>query len=690
MRYPAQRTMFNSKLREQNPCMGTSGPMVNTVGNNEMGDVTPPLDAWASVNVSISETRTGATGSLPSSTPGQFTRLSVVPQHGQLGLIERCQTCGCIRTFAFEDVTEEVYTPDASPVTAAGDSEEVDPEPADYQASEYEYALACVTVQESFLSNLDSPISKSSLLVILSHHFHADSLEARVSKAVNYCMKYQRRFISNFFMYSLFLSGEIVTKSYWKNNLSQIKSRLACVQNVDWARTSKTERAYHPYDSTKLQLCAKFRRNGRARLSQLASSHGEITEGDDPKGKGKNGKNQGMKKIARETLIAMLNSRGLPGAALYKGGSRAIGALKGGGKKKKGGQGRKNNNFATQQIVPKTMNTRAIVSNSRRLMSTNTSLSPPATRYLLSFIRGFDPMVRGVYICKTPARMSQKVFAMSRGNFVASSTTGRGYVCISPCLVNDSNCIWYTTAANTINSTSGIIMPDAAAPTNGVFGDQLVSLPYNRAAIIDTDAGDEVHGRVVSMTVSAYYIGKAVDVGGQFLVYASPTAERLGGITYTETTALAQAELTNVRMNRRVQVPVIPSKAIHWEYADSGSIVGGNTERLYPYSDGVSETDPSSIGSTTVGAPLSVIWVSGVNSAPYAYEVVIHNEYVGPRVSQSLLTNSTADPTGFEMVNILLDEASSYTAAYPEMSWEGAVNRAIRERGVKLSNLPDT
>lgn len=241
-------------------------------------------------------------------------------------------------------------------------------------------------------------------------------------------------------------------------------------------------------------------------------------------------------------------------------------------------------------------------------------LSECATNYARTLANPFD----GPLSCipTFPALQSLKARTYARGVFATSSTTGVGYVVVSPlrCCVNDQSAIFFTLSTFTgTNITASLGVGINPADTNA---------SYPGADLNLTESG--FGARVVGLGLRVRYIGTELNRGGQLYALQDPTHSSLDGRSI--------AELAN-----ELQTRVFPVNRV-W------------TTVLYkPVSSGDMNFNQGLPGITQDYYLAILAFISSTTSLSFEWEVYGVFEYQGVNIRGQ--TASHTDPTGFAAVH---------------------------------------
>jgi hypothetical protein len=209
---------------------------------------------------------------------------------------------------------------------------------------------------------------------------------------------------------------------------------------------------------------------------------------------------------------------------------------------------------------------------------------------------------------------SQKIKTFARGTF-AIGTQGYGFCVVRPTLANDQNAVLTSTNASVGNAgtTLNAFTATAAAP--------LVKLPFTTAQI--TSASEPVEGRLVAMELRVRFAGTEAGRNGIVTTIEEPDHKSLGAtspqfiVTYTPS------------LNER------PPPDGSWHSVKySGPVAAAEIEYAQ--------------AGIFISAYLMGFVIQGIASDLYEWELYIHNEYTGGKVSG--MTPSHIDATAYGKV----------------------------------------
>lgn len=405
----------------------------------------------------------------------------------------------------------------------------------------------------------------------------------------------------------------------------------------------------------------------------LNGNNGEVTNTDDYK-KGKklvqNSQGQKKKKIKKQRSN-LLRSLGRAGAKAVIGavatkvtGNAAIGALSG----------------------------PAIYGGVARLLKYSSSdaknvlhLSDAASRLLFAYMYPFDERVKGVKSIRSPAQPSYSVTGFIRGTGYIG-LQGFGFVEISPTLANDTVCCSYTTAAYNYTVTSANSTDSAIATGGSSFPAYAVmsNLPYNYATLTSNTPGSIISGRINVASLTCAYVGTVLNSSGQYYAYADPDNDSVVGANHTSAnpplgysaanlSTKDACEISSVGPKSMSRIVVLPSNNYEMDYSANNNT---NLRKAYPFSQGQTQTDANT------GASCAVIAITGKAGEPFYFEAIVHAEYIGSGVVQSLLTESQSDAVGYDALQTIEARAQRSVASNPNLNLTQAIKQEMRREGV--------
>jgi len=399
--------------------------------------------------------------------------------------------------------------------------------------------------------------------------------------------------------------------------------------------------------------------------------------GDGPRksgrGKGKKRNNGFTKDVLRSALKESM--AGFVGPTLakvaYKVGANQVGNIKRKVRK------------AKKEVSKMPMSISRSNARSIALPNGNLMLSDVSKKYIQSFLDPFNQSVLGVGVPRPGSMPSYKVTGFIRGTG-SIGTLGVGFVSISPCVVNDRSCVFYTTSAyasTQVSQSSSDVNADtnpgsATSPASVL----MTNLPYTQAQVTSSTNGTIIEGRIVSCSLKMYYTGTKLNESGQYYSYSDPTCDVICGGTHLDavqgtggptTALLAQkdgCEITHVSGNTEPRLIVISSDAFENDYPRDNSTT---LRKMFPYSQNNTMVDGNH------APPVAVIMITGVASQPFYFEAVTHVEYAGAGVVQSLLSESKSDVVGFDSIQCVIARAQRAAANDPRSNINKCIIREL-------------
>lgn len=322
-----------------------------------------------------------------------------------------------------------------------------------------------------------------------------------------------------------------------------------------------------------------------------------------------------------------------------------------------------------------------------------TEMGDCAKQYALAIAEPFDPRAQGACIPRTPALPSQKITTFNRFPLVAGSTDTWLAVWVAPCLANDGYIAYYTAvpSGTTSGFTGGSNFVNAANITSGVVKTISPNSPYSMASMIPTGtASANVSGRVVATAISVEYTGTALNMGGTYLLYASPSHEDIG--EFTSDTLLAQDTTIQKRVGpSKNWIGVSSIQNSEFEYPTNQTAA---INCAFPYSSyqqaGSAGSPVVNAGAYPQGAPVMCIMIqvpaasTGSTAASFNIQIVQHVEFVG-RSTAALHSPTHSDMLGFEKVSSAASQVNARRAQYPNENFFSALKKEINMAAVNMA-----
>lgn len=317
------------------------------------------------------------------------------------------------------------------------------------------------------------------------------------------------------------------------------------------------------------------------------------------------------------------------------------------------------------------------------------SLSLESSRYLKSFINPFSQEVRSAHIPSLPSYPSQKAYGFVRGTgFIG--TAGVGFVCMNPSVTNTYPSVYSSTAAyaNTTMACPSNDNPYNTASANNPFGQAFSNLPYDDVALGSTTPGAEVEGRIVSASLRLMYTGTELNRSGVIYAYSDSDGDTVAGGArnsgtvgngYSPSTMSTKegCEITGVN-KKYTQVVLVPPNNGCFNYPDRGN------NRYYPYNTGNTVAAQNLAGvAINVASPSCGIMITGVAGQSFYYEAIVHVEYIGSGVTQSLMSQSSSDVVGLDAVTNVIARAQREAASDPQADFQRCVRKVMHQERIK-------
>lgn len=409
--------------------------------------------------------------------------------------------------------------------------------------------------------------------------------------------------------------------------------------------------------------------------SSLNGSHGEYTESDDvKKTQNKKKPQQQLKKMAKKVVKRVARESAIQVAATFVPEPIARYAYK-----------------ASSKLI------RSVVSN--RSTEKKLVLSGVASSYLMSHVRPFDSRVSQVCIPRPPATRSFKVTGFIRGTG-AIGGNGVGFVAIAPCLSNDLPCLYYTTGAYSPSFTSQ--PPNDLAPGNTTSANggtlypanlDMINLPYSSAQLSNPVTGTTtaISGRIVSSSLRVFYTGTTLNEAGQYFGYSDPEGTNVLGGAHTTisagtgytTGALGQKDATEIiKVTKNAEMRLI-RLGVDPNMDDYPRANNTTARKNYPFCAGEVYT---LAGVSDYGAANAVVMITGIALQPFYFEMITHAEYIGPGVTQGLLSETNSDAVGYDAVKNVLNHAQREVATNPRLTFEKCLDQEMKRQGISMGN----
>lgn len=415
--------------------------------------------------------------------------------------------------------------------------------------------------------------------------------------------------------------------------------------------------------------------NNPVAAPSLNGNNGEWTGSDDVKELKRAGK-----KAARDTLIgAISNVVGREAAkGLYSVGAKTVKYTK-----KKAKRAKTNVKSAARNFHPE------------RVLSTRQKvcvLGADASTYLQSYLTPFNPRVRQCHVPSSPSYPSYKAMGFVRGSG-AIGTNGVGFVAIAPTLVNDKGFVYYSTSAYTrfisAQPASEVALP--GGNTNCPAWSACTNLPYSSTQLTAGLSKEKIEGRIVSCSLRAMFTGTELNRSGLVYSYVDADGDNTLGNTHLSSVigdgydiaTLSSKEGTEIGVNAKkyTQIVILPPNNNAYDYTNSNASI---TRQCFPYA-----TNGETItinGDTVNGAASGLIMMTGVAGQSFYFEAIVHVEYVGAGVTQSLMTYGGADVVGLDVVQDVLAKAQRLAASDAQKTLESCIHDVMANERVKFGS----
>jgi len=318
-------------------------------------------------------------------------------------------------------------------------------------------------------------------------------------------------------------------------------------------------------------------------------------------------------------------------------------------------------------------------------------LSPYTSNYMRCFVDPFNQACKGAGIPRPGSTPSFKSTGYIRGTGVIG-IAGVGYVFLMPTLCNDFAAGGYTTSAYSSTQvaqfSNDVVIETNTGSANSPASFVMTNLPFSSAQLTSTTPGTVVEGRIVATSLKLYYTGTELNRSGQYFAYVDPDLDSVQGASHNNatapsggyTTALLSAkdacEISAVTGRNAPQVIWLATQTNLNDYPPENA---SNLRKLYPYAQGQTQVD----GNHAVAS--GVIMITGVAGQPFYFEAVIHAEYIGAGVAQSLLTESYSDVVGFDAIQCALARAQRSAANDPRTNLRGCISTELKREGIVTS-----
>lgn len=277
-----------------------------------------------------------------------------------------------------------------------------------------------------------------------------------------------------------------------------------------------------------------------------------------------------------------------------------------------------------------------------------------------------------------------KVMGFARGVLTLGTSSGIGFIAVSPTVANDFASVWYSD-----NGYLGTSINATMVSTPGVNAIPLSNLPFSRAQLSTEDSNNlcDAYGRIVSYGLSLKYIGTEYDRGGRVMCYSDPTHESVNGYLTGTFGARMEADFNTPNSSRsKCWVTTNAVESSEMEFPSPSPDIPANTAIInytYPFSGGQPLSNAGA--DLSYGAPVMGALISGKGGNVYEWEVICHVEYIG-RACQSRLTPNFADPEGAALVQSAIARAKQAKVSEPQKSLKQVFKREIVSLSKELAS----
>lgn len=313
-------------------------------------------------------------------------------------------------------------------------------------------------------------------------------------------------------------------------------------------------------------------------------------------------------------------------------------------------------------------------------------LSEVASKYLQSYLKPFDFTVRQACIPTTPSYPTYKVMGFIRGTGYIG-LQGMGFVAMAPCITNDGAAVYYTTAAYNQSmvaqaaSDSANLSGGANIPAVATFN----NIPYTTAQITSTTPNAKIEGRIVSCSLRAQFTGTELNRSGLVYAYADPEGDNVLGGPHTNATAgsgytvatISEKEATEIYPVTKgfTQLVALPPYSYALDFTNQNASA---VRQAFPYTS----SEYNTLNSNSQGSASLLIMFTGVPGQSFYYEAVVHAEYVGAGVVQSLLSETFSDVVGLDAVQNVLGRAQRRCAGDPQITFSKALQKEMEKEKI--------
>lgn len=304
-------------------------------------------------------------------------------------------------------------------------------------------------------------------------------------------------------------------------------------------------------------------------------------------------------------------------------------------------------------------------------------LSECAAKYAIAIADPWNPAAEGACVPTHPSRPSQKHTAYRKGTVVIGAN-GFGFVTAAPCLANDQPAIWHSNSDTFIGSVASVSVD---SPATGVGQASLSMLPYAGSDLIDVSVGRfqiPVAGRVVSASLTLEYTGTELDRAGSVVCFVDPAHSSVAGLNYGDIESRRESSYeTSGQSRSKCTVSVSGLNTPELQYPEIDFLEMNNLQAqlsmMWPYSEPLSTSGTSD---PFIGAPMMIIWVTGVKGSTWHYEYIQHSEFIGTK-TEAMSTHNVTDARGFELVSSAANLIPQLKKANPRVNLRKIMRKAL-------------
>lgn len=316
-------------------------------------------------------------------------------------------------------------------------------------------------------------------------------------------------------------------------------------------------------------------------------------------------------------------------------------------------------------------------------------------KYALALTDPFHLSARGACV-PIGAAQTMKTHMFTRFD-ITIGTAGTAMLYLIPSVAADlpsvvfTNSSWAGTQYNPFSSSGVLGAAGTASGLNPGWQYTGVSGPISSTQLLVSGVpgfspSQQVSGKLVSAGVRAQYTGTTLNESGLYYCYTDPAHSNLSGISQAQIGTFADANIEGVS-RKPCMLTTFAVTSGEMTFPLQGGI-GENPGRiidlLYPYSQrdatwsSVFPSGTPFVGCLVgaggygfpIGAPSSVMFITGVAGQTVHIEYIAHVEYQG-EAAASMLTPTTADIQGAEMVQTAALALPQMKLAEPrKTAWE--------------------